>query len=65
MDKSSTVSLVLFLTFFQELTEDEFHVCHAYVGSEPTLALGQVFFGDDWYEPVEQDSGKYFASDGE
>ena len=28
-------------------------------------ALGEVFFGDCWYEPVEQVSGKYFACDGE
>ena len=33
--------------------------------SEAIMALGEVFFRDGCYEPVERDSGKYFASDGE
>ena len=60
-------SLVLFLAFLMELTEDEHYVCCASVGSEATLALGEVFFGDGWCELVEQDHdpGEYFATDGQ
>ena len=53
------------MAFFMELMEDEHHVCRASVGSETTLALGEVMFGDGWYDTVEQDSGKHFANDGE
>ena len=64
--RSTTVALVLvlFLTFFLEFVEDELHVSRASVGSEATLALWEVHFGDGWYESVEQDSGKYLASNG-
>ena len=47
-----------------KLVEEEHHVHRASVGSEAALALGEVFFGNGWNEPVEQDPGKYFASDG-
>ena len=57
--------LDLFLALFLLLAEDEHHVHCVSVGSEVTLALREVFFSDGVYEPIEQDSGKYFASDGE
>ena len=44
---------------------DKHHVSRVSVGSEVTLALGEVFFSDGWLERVEQDPGKYFVSDGE
>ena len=59
------MSFVLFLTLFLELMEDGHHVHRASVGSDATLALVEVVFGDGWYEPVDPDSGEYFASDGE
>ncbi|PFX17105.1 hypothetical protein AWC38_SpisGene18592 [Stylophora pistillata] len=40
------------------LAEDEHHVRRASVGSEATLALGDVFFGNGWYKPVKQHPGK-------
>ena len=52
------------MAFFIELTKDRHNVCCASVGSEATLDLREVFFGDGWYEPVEQDSGKYLTRDG-
>ena len=44
---------------------DKHHVRRISVGSEATLALGEVFLSDGWHEPVVQDHGKYIASDGE
>ena len=55
----------MFVALFLEFNEDEHHVCHASIGSEATLALGEVFSDDRWYEPVEHESGEYFASDEE
>ena len=40
-------------------------VCHASADFETTMALCEVFLGDDWYEHEEQVAGKYFDSDGE
>lgn len=65
VNKSDIESFVLFTALFLELAEDKHYVCRASIGSEATLALGDIFFGDGWYEPVKQDPGKYFASDGE
>ena len=45
-----------------ELTENEHHVRCASVGSEATLTLWEMFFGDGWYKPIEQYSGKDFTS---
>ena len=39
VDKSSMVSLVLFLAFFMQLTEDEHYICRACVGSKATLGI--------------------------
>ena len=49
----------MFTALFLKLAEDDHHVRRASVGSEATLALGDVFFGDGWYKPVKQDPGKY------
>ena len=65
VDKGDIESLVSFLAPFQELTEVEHHVCRAYADFAATLALGDVFVGDGWYEPAEKDPGKYITSDGE
>ena len=52
------------MALFLKLREDEHHVRRASVGSKATLTLGEVFLGNGWNKPVEQDPGKYFASDG-
>ncbi|PFX15081.1 hypothetical protein AWC38_SpisGene20716 [Stylophora pistillata] len=36
---------------FLELAEDKYHDLRASIGSEATLALGDIFFGDGWHEP--------------
>ena len=54
----------MFTALLLKLAEDKHHIYRASVGSEATLALGKDFFSDGWNEPVEQDPGKYFASDG-
>ena len=64
-DKGSIECLYLFLKFSLELTKDEHCVYHASVGSDAILTLEEVFFGYDWHEPVEQDSGKFFVCDRE
>ena len=46
------------------LAEDEHHVLRASVALKPHRLSVELYLGDGWYEPVEQDSGKYFASDG-
>ena len=47
-----------------DLTEKEHHVRCASVGSEATLTLWEIFFGDGCYKPVEQYSRKDFTSQG-
>ena len=57
-------SHVLFSALLLKLAEDEHHIHRVSAGSEAALALGKDFFSNGWNEPVEQDPGKYFASDG-
>ena len=64
VNKISIEFLVLFSALLLKLAEDEHHVHRASVSSEAALALGKDFFSNGWNEPVEQDPGKHFASDG-
>ena len=54
----------MFSALHLKLAKDEHHIHCAFVGSEAALALGKDLFSDGWNEPVEEDPGKYFASDG-
>ena len=62
---SCSVNTILFLALSIVLTVDENHHRLDYVGSEATLALVDSFISNGWQEQVEQDSRKYFLSDGD
>ena len=51
------------MALFVQLTVDGHHYCNYWL--DASLALWEVFLSDVWHESDEQDSSKYFVSDGE